>query len=310
MRAQQAAPLQRYNLGMKFNFATNGLLVAGILVVSAAQTLTEHLTEKWRGISAEARGRVGVAAEIIESGDTAELNGAEHFPMQSVYKLPISMTVLQLVDDGKLTLEKSVEVRVADMVPAEKHSPLRDQFPGGTRKTIRELIRYALVESDGTASDILLREAGGPAVVMKYLQSQGVGDLIVAHTEMQLTWKTQYEDWCTPRAAVKLLMNLQNGIGISDASRALVMIDMQESKTGATRILNLLPKGTVVADKTGSSGMQDGRAAATNDIGLVTLPDGRHMAIAIFVSDSEAADAVRDSVIAKIARGAWDEWVR
>jgi beta-lactamase class A len=196
------------------------------------------------------------------------------------------------------------------MVPAEKHSPLRDQFPGGTRKTIREVIRYALVESDGTASDILLREAGGPAAVMKYLQAQGVGDLIVAHSEMQLTWKTQYEDWCTPRAAVKLLMNLQNGIGISDASRAIVMIDMQESKTGVARILSLLPKGTVVADKTGASGMQDGRAAATNDIGLVTLPDGRHMAIAIFVSDSEAADAVRDSVIAKIARSAWDEWVK
>jgi beta-lactamase class A len=291
---------------MKFNFAMNGLLVAGILVMSAAQTLPEQ----WRTISAEAQGRVGVAAEIIESGETAELNGAGHFPMQSVYKLPISMTVLELVDDGKLTLEKSVEVRPSDMVPAEKHSPLRDQFPGGTRKTIRELIRYALVESDGTASDILLREAGGPAAVMKYLQAQGVGDLIVAHSEMQLTWKTQYEDWCTPRAAVKLLMNLQNGIGISDASRAIVMIDMQESKTGVARILSLLPKGTVVADKTGASGMQDGRAAATNDIGLVTLPDGRHMAIAIFVSDSEAADAVRDSVIAKIARSAWDEWVK
>lgn len=295
---------------MKINFTTNALLVAALFFAAAPQNPAEHLAGQWRGISAEARGRVGVAAEIIESGETAELNGGEHFPMQSVYKLPISMTVLQLVDDGKLTLDKIVEVRVADMVPAEKHSPLRDQFPGGTRKTIRELIRYALVESDGTASDILLHEAGGPAAVMKYLQSQGVGDLIVAHSEMQLTWKTQYEDWSTPRAAVKLLMNLQNGIGISDASRALLMKDMQESQTGVTRILNLLPRGTVVADKTGSSGTQDGRAAATNDIGLVTLPDGRHMAIAIFVSDSEAADAVRDSVIAKIARSAWDEWVK
>jgi beta-lactamase class A len=292
--------------GMNFKFLLGAIVGAALLFAAAPQ----NLTEQWRAISAEARGRVGVVAEIIESGDTAELNGAGHFPMQSVYKLPISMTVLELVDDGKLTLEKSVEVRVADMVPAEKWSPLRDQFPGGTRKTIRELIKYALVESDGTASDVLLREAGGPASVMKYLQSQGIGDLIVAHSEMQLTWKTQYEDWCTPRAAVKLLMNLHNGIGISDASRALVLMDMQESKTGLTRILSLLPKGTVVADKTGSSGMQDGRAAATNDIGLVSLPDGRHMAIAIFVSDAEAGDKVRDEVIAKIARGAWDEWVR
>jgi beta-lactamase class A len=288
----------------------NFLLSAIFILILGVEAAPQSLTEQWRAISVEARGRVGVAAEIIESGDMAELNGAEHFPMQSVYKLPISMTVLELVDDGKLTLEKSVEVRVADMVPAEKRSPLRDQFPGGTRKTIRELIRYALVESDGTASDILLREAGGPTAVMKYLQSQGIGDLMVVHSEMAMTWKTQYDDWCTPRAAVKLLMNLQNGIGISDASRALVLLDMQESKTGLTRILSLLPKGTVVADKTGASGMQNGSAAATNDIALVSLPDGRHVAIAIFVSDAEAADAVRDSVIAKIARSAWDEWVR
>jgi beta-lactamase class A len=292
--------------GMKSGFLLSAILAAALAVPVAPQ----NLAEQWRAIAAEARGRVGVAAAIIESGETAELNGAEHFPMQSVYKLPISMAVLQLVDEGKLSLEKSVEVRPADFIPADKHSPLRDQNPGGTRKTIRELIRYALVESDGTASDILLREAGGSSAVMKYLQSQGVGDLIVAHSEMQLTWKTQYEDWCTPSAAVKLLMNLENGIGISDDSKALVLKYMEESETGIARIRNLLPKGTVVADKTGASGMQGGRAAATNDIALVTLPDGRHMAIAIFVSDSEAPDAVRDSVIAKIARTTWDEWVR
>jgi beta-lactamase class A len=85
---------------------------------------------------------------------------------------------------------------------------------------------------------------------------------------------------------------------------------MEESQTGAARIRNLLPKGTVVADKTGASGMQNGMAAATKDIALVTLPDGRHMAIAIFVSDSAAADAVRDSMIAKIALAGWDVWVK
>jgi beta-lactamase class A len=274
-------------------------------------TPVEHaLVEKWRSIAAEARGHVGVAAMIVESEEIAELNSTAHFPMQSVYKLPISMTVLQLVDAGKLSLEKSVEVRAADFIPAEKHSPLRDQNPGGTRKTIGELIRYALVESDGTASDILLREAGGAPAVRNYLRGFGVSDLIVKHTEMEMTWKTQYEDWCTPRAAVQVLLMLQRGQGISVASRELILNYMEESETGAARIRNLLPKGAMVADKTGASGMQNGLAAATNDIGLVTLPDGRHMAIAIFVSDSEAADAVRDSVIAKIARASWDAWVK
>lgn len=58
--------------------------------------------------------------------------------------------------------------------------------------------------------------------------------------------------------------------------------------------------------KTGSSGTRDGVTAATNDIGLITLPDGRRLAIAIFISDSKADDATRDAVIARIAKAAYD----
>jgi beta-lactamase class A len=291
---------------MKSNF----LLSAFLIAVMSVAAWPHSLVEQWQTCAKEARGRVGVAAVIVESEESAELNGTAHFPMQSVYKLPISMAVVQLVDEGKLSLEKIVEIRPADFIPAEKHSPLRDQNPSGTRKTIRELIRYALVESDGTASDILLREVGGAPAVMKYLRAFGVNDLIVKHTEMEMSWKTQYEDWCTPRAAVQVLLMVQRGNGVSVAGRELILKYMEESQTGAARIRNLLPKGTVVADKTGASGMQNGMAAATNDIGLVTLPDGRHMAIAVFVSDSAAADAVRDSVIANIAFAAWGAWVK
>jgi beta-lactamase class A len=48
--------------------------------------------------------------------------------------------------------------------------------------------------------------------------------------------------------------------------------------------------------------------AATNDVGLVTLPNGGHLALAVFVSDSRANDAVREEVIAKVAKAAWDAW--
>jgi beta-lactamase class A len=59
--------------------------------------------------------------------------------------------------------------------------------------------------------------------------------------------------------------------------------------------------------KTGSSGTVNGMTAATNDIGLITLPDGRRLAIAVFVTDSSAEDATRDGVIARIAKAAYDE---
>ena len=237
------------------------------------------------------------------------MNGSGHFPMQSVYKLPIAMSILQKVDERKLALDQNVDLTPAEYIPRGQHSPLRDQFPAGTQKTIRDLIRYALVESDGTASDILLKLVGGPQTVTSYVRSLGITDMAVANSEMDMTWQRQYDDWCTPEAAVQLLAALQKGKGVSTESRALILEYMQETKTGVNRIRHLLPNGTVVADKTGASGTKDGRAAATNDIALVTLPDGRHLALATFVADSTASDEARDDLIARLARAAWNAWV-
>lgn len=47
-------------------------------------------------------------------------------------------------------------------------------------------------------------------------------------------------------------------------------------------------------------------AAATNDIGLISLPNGRYLSIAVFITDSTVDDAAREKVIARIARAAFD----
>ena len=83
---------------------------------------------------------------------------------------------------------------------------------------------------------------------------------------------------------------------------------MTETPTGARRLKGLLPVGTVVAHKTGSSGTVNGLTAATNDVGIIQLPNGRYLAIAVFVSDSTADEAAREAVIAEVARAAWEFW--
>ena len=109
-------------------------------------------------------------------------------------------------------------------------------------------------------------------------------------------------------AVVVLLRAFHEGKGLLKSSQALLLQLMTDTTTGSKRIKGLLPDGTVVAHKTGTSSTVNGVTAATNDVGLVTLPNGRHLAIAVFVSDSGANDAVREEVIAKVAKAAWDEW--
>src|ERR1700694_3830901 len=99
--------------------------------------------------------------------------------MQSVYKLPIGMAVMKQVDAGKIKLDQKVPVTKSDFVRLGQHSPIRDQNPNGTELTVSELIGWMLLESDGPASDVLMKLAGGPEAVQAYLTELKITDMIV-----------------------------------------------------------------------------------------------------------------------------------
>ena len=116
----------------------------------------------------------------------------------------------------------------------------------------------------------------------------------------------QYRNWIEPAAAVQLLERLVIDPPVSPAANAFLLETLTGSVTGPGRLRAGLPAGTAMAHKTGTSGTRTGFAAATNDIGLLTLPDGRKLAIAVFVTDSRADEAIREGVIARIGRAAYE----
>jgi beta-lactamase class A len=75
---------------------------------------------------------------------------------------------------------------------------------------------------------------------------------------------------------------------------------MSRTRTGSARLKGLLPKGTPVANKTGTIG------GVANDVGYITLPDGRRFAIVVFTNSSATPVADRDRAIAEIARSLFD----
>lgn len=284
-------------------------------------------------IAEAAKGKVGVAAVMLETGDAALLND-DRFPMQSVYKLPISMAIHDQVRVGKLELDEKIGVTKEDFVRVGMRSPLRDANPNGGEFTIRELSRLSIVESDGTASDVLMRVAGGAQPIQDYLTQIGIDGVRVVNTEKEIgrDWQTQYVNDATPTQAAEMLRwlgaaawdaNAGNDARAvstgSESDRAnantdalteyqLLLKFMADSNPGAKRLKGELPPGTYVAHKTGTSGTQNNITAATNDIGIIRLPNGKRVAIAIFVSDSPADEKTREAVIAKIAKAVWNAW--
>ena len=297
---------------MNFRLLTALLLTIAFLPQHARPRGGASLSElrpRLQEIADTSKGRVGASVALLETGDEVALNADGRFPMQSVYKLPIAMAVLRLADAGSLKLGDQIRVTEDDIVPEKMHSPLRDKHPkGGFEISIGELLRVMMIESDGTASDVLLRVAGGPERVGEYLRGLGLEEVSVATSEKAMAAgpEVQYRNWATPRGMLKLLRTLHEGRGLSSESRALLLRLMTESVTGPRRLKGMLPEGTAVAHKTGTSGTVAGLTRATNDVGIITLPDGRHLAVVVFVSDSTAPAEVREGVIARIARAAWD----
>lgn len=275
------------------------------LTVASAQTL---LQRQIRAIAAKAHGKVSVACSLPNSTLNCDLHPHAHPPMQSVFKLPLALTILHQIEQGKYTLDQPIRFLPNDRILPHAYSPLQDKYPDADVDIpLREYLRLAVSLSDNTAADILLRLAGGPSAVDDYVASLHITGFHLQDGEHELhrNMPAQYRNWFEPAAAVQLLHRIGDDSPLNYLHTQLLLDWMQPS--GLTNRLQAdLPPGTLVAHKSGTSDIDNGVAHATNDIGLITLPDGRQLAIAVFLTDSTANDATREKIIAQIARAAYD----
>ena len=232
-------------------------------------------------------------------------NAEKKLPMQSVFKYHIALAVLDLVDQGKLSLDQKVFIKKSELLP-NTWSPIREKNPEGNfEMPISELIEYSVAMSDNVGCDVLLRLIGGPKVVNDYIVSKGVKNTQIVYNEelMQSAWKNQYENYTTMKSATRLLKDFYKGKILSKKSTEFLLAVMYRTSTGLNKIVEQLPKYAKVAHKTGSSGKNDaGLTGAENDIAIITLPNGKTYAIAIFVSDSMETWEVNCKMISDISK--------
>jgi beta-lactamase class A len=285
-----------------------------VFLLFASSTFAQTaLQGKIRAIAADAHGKVSVACSLPDSSINCDLDPYAHPPMQSVFKLPLAIAALDLVEQEKFSLDQAVRFLPSDRILPEVYSPLQDKYPeANVDIPLRELLRLDVTLSDNVAADIVLRTIGGPSVVNSYMKSIGVSGFHLEDDEqgLHLDARAQYRNWFEPAGAVFLLRHMNENSPLTPENTQLLLKWMEEATAGPQRIKGDLPPGTIVMHKTGSSGTAGGVAVATNDIGLIALPDGRRLAIAIFVTDSTADEATREAVIARIAKAAYGESVQ
>lgn len=278
-------------------------------------------------------GRIGVAAQEIGGNEVIAVNGDETFAMASTYKVAIAVAVLDRVDKGELSLDQLVEVPLDMFVTGVM--AIAETFPHpGIKLSVANLIEVMITESDNTATDVCMELAGGAAAVTENLRRLGITDfrvdrttreilmdfyglsgatpeivaeaiknnpaLVMAQVDPNPDFEADPRDHTTPNAYLKLLLAIDGGKAMSTESSKFLLGVMSRTRTGAGRIKGLLPKGTPVAHKTGTAG------GIANDVGYITLPDGRRFAIAVFTNSSKTPTSDRDRAIAEVARALYD----
>ena len=256
--------------------------------------------------------KVGIAIMYIETGDTFSYNGMAQMPMQSTYKFPQALAVLSQVEKGKLSLEQKVFISKAEMIK-ETWSPMRDSFPNGNISlTVAQLLTYTVSYSDNIACDVVFKLLSGPATVQAYLDSIGITGVKVLSTEDELhrDGSLQYKNWAAPVEMIKLLHQFYTGKLLNAEHTTFLRAQMEQSFNSAKRIKGMLPDNVVVAHKTGTSFKDGGPTHAVNDIGVITLPNRQHIAIALFVADTDVPPGDCEMWMAKVSRMIYDDAIK
>lgn len=247
--------------------------------------------------------RVGVYAQC---GDrTIAVRADELFPMLSTFKVPVAIAAMQRMEREGTPLTQRIDITPGQLLP-DTYSPMRERHPDGwVGATLDSLIAYSVSMSDNNACDILIGYAGGIDSVARCAADADVGPMNIEATEddMHRALENQRANVCTPRSAVRLLQRLEAAELLSEPYTAALIGHMTATSTGADKLRAGIPPQAVIAHKTGSSDRTpEGVKIADNDIGIVTLPDGRLYAIAVYVSDSHLDDRRNAALTATISR--------
>ncbi|SIT18037.1 CGA/CIA family class A beta-lactamase [Chryseobacterium gambrini] len=251
---------------------------------------------------------VGISVLGFENGFTYNKNADKKLPMQSVFKFHIAAAVLDYVEKGKLSLDQKVSLNQSNL-HENTWSPLREKYPNGGIVPLSEIIEYTVAKSDNNGCDILLKLLGGTQVVQKFMNAKGVKNFQIKYNEeaMHKDWNAQYENYTTMNSAVDVLKKFYDGKLLSKKSTDYLMKVMLSTSTGTNKLIEQLPKDTPIARKTGSSGKNNaGLTGAENEIAIITLPNGKHYAIAVFVSNSTETAEVNCRMISDISKTVWD----
>lgn len=254
---------------------------------------------------------IGVAV-IADNGDTLTLNNRNVYPMMSVFKLHQAIAVCEDLDRRGIPLDSRIRINRADLDPDTWSPMLKEHDEPQFELTVKDLLRYTLMQSDNNASNLMFSEIAGVGQTDSLIATIIPRDafrIVYAEREMARDHGKAYANRTTPLGAAQLIYSLYTDSLVSVDKQEFLRNTLRECKTGNDRIVAPLlgKKGVVIGHKTGSGyTTPEGVLVAHNDVAYICLPDGRKYALAVFVKDCKGDEKRAAEAIARISEAVYD----
>jgi len=272
-----------------------GLLLAGLLLLPggvlprtawatapAAPSARAALSPRMQKIGKIIQGAGPAQVYFTDLATNQSLyRGSSTLPSASMIKVFILALAYQDIADGTLSRNETFTLTRDNVVGG---SGTLQNRAYGTRVPLKELLEKMIIDSDNTATNILIDRLGMENI-NAYMQAHGYHSSVLRRKMMDLAALQAGRDNLTSVKDVGLLFKrLYNGTCVSPELDA-EMLGIYDQQTDNDKIPARLPEGTVVAHKTGE--VSDVR----HDGGIVYTSNGDYVLV-IFTSDYYPYDGI------------------
>lgn len=295
--------------------APTGAIAQDVANLGAPDTALEA---KIAALAAEAGlTKVGFAAVDMSKGRTAFVRGGELFAMEGLNKLPIATAYLKLVQDAAARLDARIYLKASDIVPGR--SPIADRLrKRRTMFTARQLIEHMLLNGDTTATDALIKHAGGIPGIQAALKHMSVESVRIDRTERQLAadaakltldrFLADARDTASPRAIASLIVRLAADRLVQPRLSNIVLELMRRTKSGDDRLKGGMLPGWTFAHRAGVARTIEGTTPGFHDAGLATSTSGGKIALALCIERATLKPAELAQFHRAVARAVLQAW--
>lgn len=228
-------------------------LAQGAARGAPARADTARLHRTLDSLAAAHRGVLGYAVHNLDTGERFSLRGDDPFPTASLIKVPILVTLYDMVEKGEVSLDDRIRVLRVDKVPG---SGMLQFLHDGIEITVGDAAWLMVTVSDNTATNLVLDKVAMRRVWTK-MEALGLPRTKVhsksfqRFTSVAMDSSVKYGLGVTTANEMTRLFELMaNGKAVSPVADSLMLRALEHNTNG--ELMKRFVPGVAVAHKDGA----------------------------------------------------------